>query len=187
MISTAILPIPIGSPAFIRLVIDWIVLAWLAVCTVFDLRSRQVPSLLTLIPLGLAGVYRFVLGGWTIVLLAAGLILVSDLKQTWLRRSLSGLIGIIALYFAGNVSLTAAGVGILVAWLLWDLGKLGGADAKLLMAMALGFGDGLVFIWIALAGGIQGLASVMSKHRTMPFTLSIAVGTAVWLWFFQSM
>ena len=55
--------------------------AWLGACMIFDLRSRQVPSLLTVIPLILAAAWRLFQGGWQLVLLTVALILISDLPQ----------------------------------------------------------------------------------------------------------
>ena len=47
---------------------------WLGICMIFDLRSREVPTLLTVIPLILAGTWRLFQGGWALVLLAVLLI-----------------------------------------------------------------------------------------------------------------
>jgi Flp pilus assembly protein protease CpaA len=43
-------------------------LSWLVVCMVFDLRSRLVPTWLTVLPLAAAGIWRLSQGDWIIVL-----------------------------------------------------------------------------------------------------------------------
>ncbi len=63
-------------------VIVWaLLLAWLAICVVFDLRSRQVPACLTVLPLILAAIWQLFQGGWQLVALVVLLILISDLPQ----------------------------------------------------------------------------------------------------------
>lgn len=62
-----------------QVIIFSLLLAWLGACVVYDLRSRQVPALLTILPLILAALWRLFQGGWQMVLLVIALVLVSDL------------------------------------------------------------------------------------------------------------
>ena len=40
----------------------------------------------------------------------------------------------------------------------------------------------LLFIPIVLAGGVQGLIGMLTKKKTIPYTVAITLGTAAWLW-----
>ena len=62
------------------------------------------------------------------------------------------------------------------------IGATGGADAKIIISLVLLFGNGLLFIPIVLAGGVQGLIGLLSKKKTIPYTVAITLGTAAWLW-----
>jgi len=158
-------------------------LGWLAACTACDLRTRQVPSWLTVIPLAAAGIWRFVQGGWPVVLLVVGLVLLSDLPWRKMRLLLACAAAGLALVF--TLSLDQAFVVLAVAsiWVMWEVGAIGGADAKVIITLLLLFADGLLLIPIALAGGIQGLAALIAGRKTIPYTVAIAFGMVVWLWF----
>ena len=57
-----------------------LLLIWLLVCMLYDLRFRQLPMWLTLIPLGIAGVIAVFTGGWVLAGLTACLVIISDVE-----------------------------------------------------------------------------------------------------------
>ena len=157
-------------------------LAWLGTCVNYDLRSRQVPTLLTVIPLILAAAWRLFQGGWQLVLLTVALILVSDLPQSKWRIPLGCCAASAGLSIAGSPDVVYAMLVIFAVWALWEIGATGGADAKIIIALVLLFADGLLFIPIVLVGGFQGLAALIVRRKTIPYTVAITLGTAAWLW-----
>lgn len=54
---------------------------------------------------------------------------------------------------------------------------MGGADAKLLMVIALLLPQPVVFLWIALAGGMQGLVAFGVRKKEVPYIVAIFAGT----------
>ncbi len=128
---------------------DWVILGvvilWLAAVSWFDLRKGEVPhSLWVIIPLVLAGAYRFWLGGWQLVILTGLVALISERERisrlfgfeeigqvlTWLPFLL------LALFWSvQNDPITA--LSIVGFWIAWDLGWWGGADAVSAMALCL--------------------------------------------------
>ncbi|MEN4011349.1 MAG: hypothetical protein ROW48_04905 [Bellilinea sp.] len=157
-------------------------LAWLGVCVFFDLRSRQVPTLLTVIPLILAAVWRLFEGGWQLVLLTVALTLLSDLPWAKWRLPLGCCAAVAGLSIAASPDMVYAMLVIFAAWAMWEIGATGGADAKIIIALVLLFANGLLFIPIVLAGGVQGLAAMIARRKTIPYTVAITLGTAAWLW-----
>ena len=157
-------------------------LAWLGACVVFDLRSRQVPMLLTIIPLILAAAWRLFQGGWQLVLLTVVLTLISDLPQAKWRIPIGCCAAIVGLSVAGPPDMVYAMLVIFAVWGLWEIGATGGADAKIIIALVLLFADGMLFIPIVLVGGLQGLAALIARRKTIPYTVAITLGTAAWLW-----
>ena len=53
---------------------------------------------------------------------------------------------------------------------------------KIIITLVLLFGNGLVFLPIIFVGGIQGLLGLSTRQKTIPYTVSITLGTAAWLW-----
>jgi len=153
-------------------------LPWLLVSMVYDLRYRELPPKLTLIPLGLAGIYGlFVHGAWVSVGFAAALILIADLEPRPRRLLFAGVMAVFAVIFE-----PAAFVQIIILlkiWLLWDFGAMGGADAKLLFVIGLTIQQPVVFVLIALTGGIQGLAALLLRRKEIPFVVAIFAGAAL--------
>ena len=170
------------SLASTQVVIFVLLLVWLGTCVVYDLRSRQVPVLLTILPLILAAFWRLFQGGWQMVILVIALILVSDLPWAKWRIPLACLVSVLALSFAGSSESVYATLVVFAAWALWEIGATGGADAKIIISLVLLFGSGLLFIPIVLAGGVQGLIGLLTKKKTIPYTVAITLGTAAWLW-----
>ena len=164
-------------------VILWIaLLAWLGACVVFDLRSRQVPALLTLPPLILAALWRLLHGDWPMVMLVVALILISDVPQAKWHIPLACLVSLVALSSTRSSGSIYAMLVIFAVWAMWESGATGGADAKIIITLVLLFADGLLFIPIVLVGGIQGLFGLIAKRKTIPFTVAITLGTVAWLW-----
>ena len=159
-----------------------VLFGWLGACVVHDLRSRQVPTLLTVIPLILAAGWRLFLGGWQLVLLTAILTLVSDLRQTKWRIPVGCCVTIFALSLTDDPGFVYALLVIFAVWAMWETGVSGGADAKIIITLVLLFADGQVFIPIVLVGGVQGLAALIARRTTIPYTVAITLGTATWLW-----
>ena len=157
-------------------------LAWLGGCVIFDLRSRQVPMLLTIIPLILAAAWRLFQGGWQLVLFTIALILLSDLPQSKWRIPLGCCIAIAGLSIVGSPGEAYPMLVIFAVWAMWEIGVTGGADAKIIIALVLLFANGLLFILIVLFGGVQGLAALIARRKTIPYTVAITLGTAAWLW-----
>jgi len=165
-----------------QVILGAVLLTWLGTCVFFDLRSRQVPTLLTVIPLILAAAWRLFQGGWQLVLLTVVLTLLSDLPQAKLRIPLGCCAAVVVLSITGSPDEVYAMLVIFAVWALWEIGATGGADAKIIIALVLLFANGLLFIPIVLVGGVQGLAALMARRKTIPYTVAITLGTAAWLW-----
>jgi Flp pilus assembly protein protease CpaA len=166
----------------IQIILWALLLAWLAVCVIFDLRSRQVPAFLTLIPLILAASWQIFQGGWQLVFLVVLLILISDIPQAKWRIPIACAGTILGLSIAGSSEIVYAMLVVFAVWALWEIGATGGADAKIIIALVLFFTDGLVFIPIVLVGGVQGLVGLIARRKTIPYTVAITLGTVAWLW-----
>jgi hypothetical protein len=166
----------------LQIIAGTLLFIWLSACMVFDLRSRQVPALLTLVPLALAAVWRFFLGGWMMVLLVAALILISDIPSARWRIPLAALFALSLLFASGKAEMVYGILVIAAIWAMWELGATGGADAKIIITLVLLFGNGLLYLPIVLVGGAQGLIGLIARRKTIPFTVSITLGTAAWVW-----
>lgn len=165
-----------------QVILGAFLLAWLGVCVFFDLRSRQVPTLLTVIPLILAAAWRLFQDGWQLVLLTVVLTILSDLPWAKWRIPLGCCAATIGLAITGSPDEVYAMLVIFAVWALWEIGATGGADAKIIITLVLLFANGLLFIPIVLVGGFQGLAALIAKRKTIPYTVAITLGTAAWLW-----
>ncbi len=172
--------LPSISPT--QVILIFLLMAWLSACVVFDLRSRQVPALLTIPPLVLSALWRLSQGGWSVVILVVALILISDLPWPKWRIPLAWLATVLVLSIPGSSESIYAFLVIFAAWALWEIGATGGADAKLIISLVLLFGNGLLFIPIVLVGGFQGLLGLIARKKTIPYTVAIAMGTVAWLW-----
>ena len=165
-----------------QVILGAVLFAWLGICVIHDLRSRQVPTPLTVIPLILAAAWRLFQGGWQLILLTVALTLLSDLPQAKWRIPLGCCAAIVGLSIAGSPDEVYAMLVIFAVWALWEIGATGGADAKIIFALVLLFANGLLFIPIVLVGGVQGLAALIGRRKTIPYTVAITLGTAAWLW-----
>jgi Flp pilus assembly protein protease CpaA len=165
-----------------QMILGAVLLAWLGTCVLFDLRSRQVPTQLTVIPLILAAAWRLFQGGWQLVLLTIALTLLSDLPYAKWRIPAGSFAAIVGLSIAGSPDVVYAMLVIFAVWALWEIGATGGADAKIIIALILLYSNGLLFIPIVMVGGVQGLGALIAKRKTIPYTVAITLGTAAWLW-----
>jgi len=165
-----------------QVILGTLLLGWLGFCVIFDLRSRQVPTPLTIIPLVLTAAWRLFQGGWQLVLLTVVLTLLSDLPQAKWRIPVGCSVAIIGISITGSPDMVYAMLVIFAAWALWEIGATGGADAKIIIALVLLFANGLLFIPIILVGGVLGLAALIARRKTIPYTVAITLGTAAWLW-----
>ena len=157
---------------------DWLLLVllhvWLFVCMLYDLRFRRVPGRVTLIPLFLAGMYALSRGWWVPPLLTAALLHMSDFEPREKRYAFAGVVSAFAAIFEPATALVVAILALI--WLLWEIGAMGGADAKLLMVIALLYPQPWIFLWIALVGGLQGLIAIAMRKKEVPYIVAIFAG-----------
>jgi len=152
-------------------------LIWLLVSMIYDLRYRELPSKLTLIPLILAGVYALSQGAWIPTGYMVALILIADIEPRQRRQLFAGVVGVYAAIIDPEAFVQI--VTLLSVWLLWDFGAMGGADAKLLFVIGLTIQQPAVFVLIALAGGLQGLVALLLHRKEIPFVVAIFAGAAI--------
>ena len=133
---------------------------------------------MTIIPMAAAGLVGILFGRWSSACLLLALILLSDLSS--LRVQL-GLLGTLIIVLIDPAS-ALLNLSISLLWLLWEKGLLGGADAKILIALLLLWGDPWLLVWVALAGGLQGLLAWLRKQPEIPYTVAILLGSVgFWL------
>ena len=149
---------------------------WVAVCAVFDIRTRTVPLWLSLPALTVAAMLRLVGDSWPEAVLVAALVVTSDLP-----RRLRVLVAVCATAVAFAMEPSGIILSLLVVWLLWELSLIGGADAKIAMTVVLLAGSWEVLIPMALAGGLVGMVGIMAKRKTVPYVVAIALGTAAYV------
>jgi len=170
------------SPSSTQVIVWALLVAWLTVCVIFDLRSRQVPAVLTVLPLILAAIWQLIQGGWQLVALVALLVLLSDLPQAKWRVPVACVATVLGLSIAASPSIVYAMLVVFAVWALWEIGASGGADAKIIITLVLFYSNGLLFIPIVLVGGVQGLVGLITRRKTIPYTVAIALGMVTWLW-----
>jgi len=71
-----------------------------------------------------------------------------------------------------------AGISMLamfMIWMIWQLEKMGGADAQILLTLLLLLGP-TILLPVALTGGLQGLIALLARKKTMPFMVSVFTG-----------
>jgi Flp pilus assembly protein protease CpaA len=161
--------------------VNLLVLPWLLACAISDLRTRTVPTWLTVVPLLGATVWIAWQGSWPLALLVLSLVALDELH--WRARGfLGGMQGILLLFTwkLDGPAGVGASLSLMAIWLCWKLGAFGGADAQVLMTLALLF-QPAVLLPVALAGGLQGLAQWLRKKPTLPAMLAILAGTFFYL------
>lgn len=146
---------------------------------VYDLRNHQVPTSLTVGGMVGAGVYALFNGLWAPVLLMIALTHVSDFNPREKRLAFALTLSTFASIFQPAATLIC--VLILVVWVLWEFGVLGGADVKLIIAAALVLGNPIFLIPISIVGGVQGVIASLQKKREIPFVVSIFCGTLLFV------
>lgn len=146
---------------------------------IFDLRNRTVPMPLTLGGLAFSALFALYHQLWFPVLLTTVLIVLSDV-QPKRRRLIFALALTIAAVIVQPDAVTIS-VAILIVWSMWELRLLGGADAKLMIAITLFFGSPTFLLPVAVAGGIQGFIAHLRNQRTIPFVVSIFFGTMLYV------
>lgn len=121
------------------------VILWLAIISWFDLRKSEIPhSAWVVIPLGLAILYRAVLGTWSLVLLA--LIIAAASERAVLSRLLrldvimhvrSWIPFLIPALWWSFPNHPYTSLSILAFWIAWEFGWWGGADATVAICLFL--------------------------------------------------
>ena len=154
---------------------------WLAVCTVYDLKWREVPPALTIPPLFGAVLWTVFTGNAGVALFIVQLFILADVSIR-MRGFANGLqVTIFCLALAISPDRWLAAITMLTAymiWSVWRLEKMGGADVQVLLALTLVFGP-TILLPITLAGGVQGLMSLLAKKKTIPYMVSILAGMCV--------
>ena len=150
--------------------------AWLTACAVWDVRTRAVPAWLTIPALVGAAAYRWGEGGRGAVILVATLASVSGLPRLVRMLAAACIVGFL-LWTAepGEAGLLLA---LSTVWLAWGLSLIGGADAKIMVAVVLVLGSGWVLVPVAVAGGLLAVAATFRNKATIPCVAAIALGTA---------
>ena len=156
-------------------------LPWLALCAGYDLRSRTLPAWLSIPPLLLAILWAGLQGAWAVSILAVTLLFLDDLPWR-MRGFLGGLQGLLLLFAWQQAGWNGVGLGatLMLIWLFWKLGAFGGADAQVLMTLALFF-QPAILLPIAVAGGIQGLIQRLRGKTDLPALLAILAGAGVYI------
>jgi Flp pilus assembly protein protease CpaA len=154
-------------------------LPWLALCTWHDLRTRTVPPLLTIPPLLTAMAWHGYSESWPVAVLALTLLILDDLPWRW-RGILAGTQGLLlaVAWSTSGIMSTLIGLTLIVIWVLWKLGAIGGADAQVLMTLALFFGLSIL-LPIALATGLQAAVQKLRGKATLPAMLGLLVGVGI--------
>ena len=154
-------------------------LALLFMSMLYDLRKHEVPMFFTITGLVGSGLYAILNGLWAPVLLTVILTLVSDFNPMEKRLAIATITSVIASFVQpGGVLICATLLGV---WVFWDIGILGGADVKLMIAAVLVLGNPAVLIPISIAGGIQGVIASLQKKKEIPFVVSIFCGTLLFI------
>lgn len=154
---------------------------WLAACTVYDLKWREVPPALTLPPLFGAVLWTALTGKPAVALFVLLLFILADIpvRSRGFANGLQALIFVLGLSTSPEPLLTGLiMVATMTIWAVWKLDKIGGADAQVLMVLVLLI-EPAVLLPIAVVGGLQGLVTLMARKKTMPFMVSILTGTCV--------
>lgn len=152
-------------------------LAILFASMLFDLRTREVPAVLTLGSLlGSAGISLWQ-GMWSPVLLIVALALIGDFDPRSKRLAFSATAAAFACIFQPTTGLLC--LAMFALWLLWAYGLAGGADVKLLMAALLVFDDVAVLLPVAIAGGVLGILAVLRRQCQIPYVPAIFFGAAL--------
>lgn len=170
------------------MILGFVVCLWLVVCAAYDLKWREVPSALTIPPLFGAVLWKVLDGNVAVALFVVALFILADVSV----RARGFANGLQAVVFCLGLAISPdpwlAAITMLTAyviWAIWRLEKMGGADAQVLLALTLVFGPAIL-LPITLAGGVQGLVSLLAKKRTIPYMVSILAGASIFVLFHPS-
>ena len=161
---------------------------WLAICALHDLKWREVPPALTIPPLFGAVLWKVLEGNCAVALFVLALFILADVsvRARGFANGLQAVIFCLGLAISPEPLLAAAiMLTAYVIWAVWRLEKMGGADAQVLLTLALVFGPAIL-LPITLAGGVQGLVSLLAKKKTIPYMVSILAGTSIFVLFHPS-
>ncbi len=150
-------------------------LVWLAVCMVYDLRYRALPSWLTLPPLAVAAIWATLQGNVAIVVFALSLVAFDDLPDEALRLMVTLQLIVLTIYGGVDSASLPLTYGVFFIWLAWKKTVIGGADAKVLMTLLFVFGSGPLFP-ISYMAGVQALVQWLRKKPTFPAMLAVFAG-----------
>jgi Flp pilus assembly protein protease CpaA len=159
----------------IYLVTNFVLLALLFVCMIYDLKDHEVPTPLTLGGLVGAGIIGLYHGLWSPVILTIVLIHVADFNPREKRLAFAFTLSVFSGILQPDAALLC--LVILCFWMLWELNVMGGADVKLLITLSIIIGNPAILIPVFVAGGIQGVIASLRKKREIPFVVSIFCGT----------
>ena len=154
-----------------------LLLAALFVSMLFDLRTREVPAVLTLASFFGAAAFGLWQGLWSPVLLIVSLSHIADFNPRQKRLAFSAVTA--AFCCICQPATTMVSFAIYAIWLFWEFGLMGGADAKLLMAALLVFGNIAVVVPVAIAGGFLGILAGLRSQRQIPYVPAIFFGAAL--------
>lgn len=152
---------------------------WLGATALWDLRKRMVPNWLTLPVLVASILWGIFRGDWPIAAFVLLLILLSDLPIVW---GVLGAASLIALYqllpgVPFNPGMGIETLALFGIWCVWKLGKMGGADLKVLLAITLVHGPWILLAAL-LAGGVFALLALLRHQRTLPFLVPVFYGSS---------
>lgn len=133
---------------------------WLIYLAVSDLRRGEVTNWATVPPLLAVTAWQALVGGWPLALMLA-LILIG---AQWAPLAVPS-VGLMVLcaWFAAPLELDVAVYVWMLVYILWQIGVIGGADAKVVMALMALFPDGRL-AWLLLVCWF-GLSVVYLLHR----------------------
>jgi Flp pilus assembly protein protease CpaA len=154
-------------------------LFWLVFCAWHDLRTRTVPGLLTIPPLAAAIAWQVYLGNWPLAVLTLTLLVLDDLRLRWrIGLVMSQGLLLAATWHQNGIMPALLGLALMFIWLLWKLGGIGGADAQVVMTLALFFGLPIL-VPVALATGVQALLQKFRGKDNIPAMLGIFAGVGI--------
>jgi Flp pilus assembly protein protease CpaA len=156
---------------------------WLTACAIYDLKWREVPPALTIPPLFGVVLWKALDGNIGVALFLVTLCILADvsIRARGFANGLQAVIFCLGLATSSEPVLAATTMlAAYMIWAVWRLEKMGGADAQVLLTLALVFGPAIL-LPITLAGGVQGLVSLLAKKKTIPYMVSILAGASVFL------
>ena len=156
-------------------------LCWLGVTALYDLHKRSAPNWLTLPVLTASLIWGVIQGEWTVSVFVLMLILVSDLTVIW---GITGAAVLVVIYQllpipAFTMGLCMKTLGLFGIWSIWKQGKMGGADAKVLLALTQTFGL-IILLVVLVTGGLLALYARLKHQSTMPYLVAVFFGSLVY-------